>query len=83
LDYHDIELFALEMNRDHSVAFEIASKYCISDWKWSNKMIRVNIGVLRISEIKWIGMGNFNSDDHYTCVPYSSVVKEFASIQET
>ena len=27
----DIELFALEMNRDHSVVFEIASKYCISD----------------------------------------------------
>ena len=29
LDYHDIEWFALEMNRDHSVVFEIASKYCI------------------------------------------------------
>ena len=27
----DIEWFALEMNRDHSVLFEIASKYCISD----------------------------------------------------
>ena len=31
LDYCDTELFALEMNRDHSVVFEIASKYCISD----------------------------------------------------
>ena len=31
LDYHDIEWFALEMNRDHSVVFEIASKYRISD----------------------------------------------------
>ena len=30
-DYCDIEWFALEMNRDHSVVFEIASKYCISD----------------------------------------------------
>ena len=30
LDYCDIEWFALEMNRDHSVIFEIASKYCIS-----------------------------------------------------
>ena len=29
LDYCDIEWFALEMNRDHSVVFEIASKYCI------------------------------------------------------
>ena len=31
LDYCDIEWFALEKNRDHSVIFEIASKYCISD----------------------------------------------------
>ena len=31
LDYCDIEWFALEMNRDHSVVFEIAFKYCISD----------------------------------------------------
>ena len=31
LDYCDIDWFALEMNRDHSVIFEIASKYCISD----------------------------------------------------
>ena len=31
LDYCDIEWFALEMNRDHSVTFVIVSKYCISD----------------------------------------------------
>ena len=31
LDYYDIEWFALETNRDHSVIFEIASKYCILD----------------------------------------------------
>ena len=31
LDYRAIEWFALEMNRDHSVVFEITSKYCISD----------------------------------------------------
>ena len=31
LGYCDIEWFALETNRDHSVIFEIASKYCISD----------------------------------------------------
>ena len=31
LDNCDIEWFALEMNRDHSVVFEIESKYCISD----------------------------------------------------
>ena len=31
LDYCNTEWFALETNRDHSVVFEIASKYCISD----------------------------------------------------
>ena len=31
MDYRDIEWFALEMNRNHSVISEIASKYCISD----------------------------------------------------
>ena len=30
LDYCDTESFALETNRDHSVVFEIAPKYCIS-----------------------------------------------------
>ena len=32
LGYCDIEWFALETNRDHSVVFEIASKYCISNY---------------------------------------------------
>ena len=31
LDYCDIEWFALETNRDHSVVFETASMFCISD----------------------------------------------------
>ena len=30
-NYCDIDCFALEMNRDHSVIFEIASKYYISE----------------------------------------------------
>ena len=29
------------------------------------EMARLNISILGISEIKWIGMGEFNSDDHY------------------
>ena len=28
-------------------------------------MARVNIDILGISEIKWTGMGEFNSDEHY------------------
>ena len=29
------------------------------------EMTRVNINMLRINELKWTGMGEFNSDDHY------------------
>ena len=29
------------------------------------EMARVNVDILGISEIKWTGMGKFNSDDHY------------------
>ena len=29
------------------------------------EMARMNINVLGISELKWTGMGEFNSDDHY------------------
>ena len=28
-------------------------------------MARVNVNILGISELKWTGMGEFNSDDHY------------------
>ena len=28
-------------------------------------MARVNIDILRISELRWTGMGEVNSDDHY------------------
>ena len=30
------------------------------------EMARVNIDILGISEFKWTGLGEFNSDDHYT-----------------
>ena len=36
--------------------------------KWEvvkQEMARVNIDILGISELKWTGMGEFNSDDHY------------------
>ena len=29
------------------------------------EMARVNVNILEISELKWTGMGEFNSDDHY------------------
>ena len=51
-------------------------QYCIGTWNVRSmnqgklemvkqEMARVNIDILRISELKWTGMGEFNSDDHY------------------
>ena len=36
--------------------------------KVKKEMARVNINILGISELKWMGMGEFNSDDH--CLYY-------------
>ena len=30
-----------------------------------HEMARVDVDILGINELKWIGMGGFNSDDHY------------------
>ena len=30
------------------------------------EMARMNVNILGISELEWTGMGEFNSDDHYT-----------------
>ena len=51
-------------------------QYCIGTWNVSSmnqgklevikqEIARVNIGILGISELRWTGMGEFNSDDHY------------------
>ena len=51
-------------------------QYCVGTWNVRSmnqgklevvkqEMARVNINILGISELKWTGMGEFNSDDHY------------------
>ena len=51
-------------------------QYCIGTWNVRSmnqgklevvkqEMARVNVNILGISELKWTGMGDFNSDDHY------------------
>ena len=51
-------------------------EHCVGTWsvRFMNQgklevvkqeMARVNIKTFRISELKWTGMGEFNSDDHY------------------
>ena len=46
-------------------------QYCLGTWNVRSKldivkqeMARVNINILGISELKWTGMGEFNSGDH-------------------
>ena len=44
------------------------------------EMARVNVNILGISELQWTGMGEFNSDDHYTyCLP-KPLLKKLCSI---
>ena len=46
------------------------------------EMPRVNLDIIGISELKWTGMGKFNSDDHYIyyCRQEPSRRKEVALI---
>ena len=46
------------------------------------EMARVNVDILGISELKWTGMGEFNSDDHYIhyCISDSFVDHDGYSI---
>ena len=40
----------------------------MNEGKWEvvkQETARVNVNILRISELKWTGMGDFNSDNHY------------------
>ena len=40
------------------------------------EMARVNINILRTSELKWTGMGKFNSDDQYTTTTVGKNLRE-------
>jgi len=37
------------------------------------EMARVNIDILGLSELKWTGIGEFNSDDHYYLLPWAGI----------
>ena len=40
------------------------------------EVARVNIGILGISELKWMEMGEFNSDDHISTTQGKNPLKE-------
>ena len=64
------------MTGDRSKIRCCKEQYCIGTWNVRSmnqgklevvkqEIARVNIDIIGISELKWTGMGEFNSDDHY------------------
>ena len=74
----------VDVTGDGSKIWCCKEQYCIGIWNGRStnqgklkvvkqEMEKVNIDILGISELKWTGMGEFNSDDHYIyyCGPES------------
>ena len=66
----------MDVTGDRSKVRCYKEQYCIGTWNVrsmnqgklevvKHEMARVNVDILGISELKWTGMGEFNSDDHY------------------
>ena len=66
----------LDVTRGGSKVQCCKEQYCVGNWNVSSmnqgklevvkeEMARVNIDILGISELKWTGMGEFDSGDHY------------------
>ena len=67
---------AVDVTGDRSKIRCGQEQYCIGTWNVRSmnqgklevvkqEMARVNVDILGISKLKWTGMGEFNSDDHY------------------
>ena len=66
----------VDVTSDRSKVQCCNEQYCIGTWNVRSmnqgklevvkqEMARVNVDILGISELKWTGMGEFNTDDHY------------------
>ena len=66
----------VEVTGDRSKVQYCKEQYCKGTWNVRSmnqhklevvkqEMARVNVDILRISKLRWTGMGEFNSDDHY------------------
>ena len=66
----------MDVTGDGSKVRFCKEQYCIGTWNAmtmnegklevvKQEMARVNVDILGISELRWTGMGEFNSDDHY------------------
>ena len=65
----------VDVTGDRSKVRCCKEQYCIGTWNVRStnqgklevvkQMARVNVDILGISKLKWTGMGEFNSDDHF------------------
>ena len=66
----------MDVTSDRSKIQCCKEQYCIGTWNVRStnqgklevvkqEMARVNVDILGISKLKWTGIGEFNSDDHY------------------
>ena len=66
----------MDVSGDGNKTQRYKEQYCIGTWNVRSmnqgelevvkqEMTRVNIDILGISELRWTGMAEFNSDDHY------------------
>ena len=66
----------MDVTGDQSKVQCCIDEYCIGNWNVRSikqvklevakqEMLRENTDILGISELKWTGMGKFNSDEHY------------------
>ena len=66
----------MDVTDDGSKLHSCKGQYCIGTWNVRSmnqgklevvkqEMARVKVNILGLSELKWTGMGGFNSDDHY------------------
>ena len=71
-----IQLSVVDVSGDGSKIWCCKKQYCIGNWNVRSmnqgkldvvkqEVVRININILWVSELKWTRMSKFNSDDHY------------------
>ena len=74
----------VDVTGDRSKVQCYKEQYCIGTWNVRSmnqgklevvkqEMASVNVNILKISKLNWIGMGEFNSDDHYPCPHWAGI----------
>ena len=69
----------VDVTRDRSKVRCCKEQYCIGTWNVRSmnqgklemvkqEMVRMKVDILGISELKWTGMGEFNSDNHISTI---------------